>query len=145
MKITEYSSINKTGAAGKKKATSSASGDFMGLLSTSETEDTSSLPPTSDISSVASMDTLLSLQEIPDNEISKRQAVQEGKGALETLEKLRLALLTGGITDNMMSKLSAVTSINKQFINDSNLDSIIHDIELRAAVELAKLERASKN
>jgi hypothetical protein len=37
-----------------------------------------------------------------------------------------------------------VAQIKKQFINDSRLDAIIHDIELRAAVELAKLERASK-
>ncbi len=145
MKITEYSPVNKPSAAGKKKGVSSAAGDdFLGLLSVSETEETSSLPPAADIQSVTSMDTLLTLQEIPDNEMSKRQAIEDGKDALETLERLRLALLSGGISGNILSKLNEIANIRKQFINDSKLDSIIHDIELRAAVELAKLERASK-
>jgi hypothetical protein len=143
MKITEYSPINKTGSTAKKKGVSSASdGNFFGLLSANETESASSTPAASDVTA-ASMDALLALQEIPDNELAKRQAVEEGKGALETLERLRLDLLSGNISASILSKLSDISSLKKQFADDKDLNSIIQDIELRAAVELAKLQRAT--
>ena len=143
MKITEYSPISKTGGTAKKKGVSSTSdGNFFGLLSANETESTSSAPAASDVTAT-SMDALLALQEIPDNEIARRQAVQEGKGALETLERLRLDLLSGNVTVSLLNKLSDISNLKKQFANNSDLDAIIQDIELRAAVELAKLQRAT--
>ncbi|HEU5048582.1 MAG TPA: flagellar assembly protein FliX [Rickettsiales bacterium] len=145
MKIGEYSPVGKTGATGKKKGTSSVGGgDFLGLLSTGETESASASQPTSDVQSV-SMDALLSLQEMPDNEVARRQAMQEGSNIIETLDKLRLDLLTGKVSGNLLNRLNDLTRIKHQFTNDPRLESIIQDIELRAAVELAKLERAAKD
>lgn len=144
MKIGEYSPVNKAGATGKKKGTSSVGGgDFLGLLSTDEATSASASTPASDIQSV-SMDALLSLQEMPDNEIERRKAMQEGSNIIETLDKLRLELLTGNISGNLLNRLNDIAKIKHQVTNDPRLESIIQDIELRAAVELAKLERASK-
>lgn len=145
MKITDYSPVSKPGASAKKKGVSSSSdGGFFGLLSTSETESSTAPSPAADVQTLSSMDALLSLQEIPDNETTKQRAMEEGRGALETLEKLRLSLLSGTVSGNMLSKLGDISNLKKQAINDANLTSIINDIELRAAVELAKLERAAK-
>jgi hypothetical protein len=148
MKITDYAPLGKTSAASKKRnvssTSSSADGDFLGLLATEETEGVSALAAASDIQSVTSMDGLLSLQEMPEDEIKKRRAVQESKGALEALETLRLALLTGNIPEHLLHTLTKVVAIQKQRVDDPHLMSIIEDIELRAAVELAKLERASQ-
>lgn len=145
MKITDYSPINKPGGTAKKKSVSSSSdGNFFGLLSTSETEASAPTSGAPDVQSVSTMDALLSLQEIPDNETTKQRIMEEGRGALETLEKLRLSLLSGSISGNMLSKLSDISVLKKQAVNDANLTAILHDIELRAAVELAKLERAAK-
>lgn len=116
----------------------------MGLLSANETESTLSATPASDVAAT-SMDALIALQEIPDNELARRQAVQEGKGALETLERLRLDLLGGNVSIGTLTRLSDISNLRKQFGNDSSLDAILQDIELRAAVELAKLERATEN
>ncbi len=147
MKISDFSPVGKAGAAGKKKGTSSSSGaDFLGLLSSSgEAENSSPVTSASDISSINSMDTLLALQEMPDEEIQKHKAMQESKGTLEALESLRVALLTGSISGNLVHNLKNVIAIQKQRVNDPRLMSIINDIELRAAVELAKLERASEH
>lgn len=145
MKVGEYSPISKSSQASKKKGTSSAGGDFLGLLSANEAESTSSTTPATDIQSVSSMDALLSLQEIPDNELAKRKAVQEGRNTIETLDKLRLDLLTGNVSGNIVNRLNEIVKLRKQFANDKKLDAIMQDIELRAAVELAKLERASKH
>jgi Class II flagellar assembly regulator len=146
VKITDYASIGKAGAASKKKnvsSTGTADGEFMGLLSTDEAEAAGPAATASDIQPV-SMDALLSLQEMPDDEIKKRRAVQESKGTIEALETLRLALLSGSIPEHLLHTLTKVVAIQKQRVDDPRLMSIIEDIELRAAVELAKLERASK-
>ncbi len=148
MKINEYSPTQKSGAANKKKAASSSSGtegDFLGLLSTNETESVGPAPATSDIQPVSSMDALLSLQEIPDDELQKRKAMQESSGTIEALETLRLALLSGSIPEHLLTTLGKVVAVQKQRVDDPRLMSIIQDIELRAAVELAKLERARKH
>lgn len=146
MKITDYAPINKSGAAGKKKnVSSSGSAEFLGLLSADETEASSPVAAAADLAPVTSMDALLSLQEMPEDEIKKRRAVQESQGALEALESLRLALLSGNIPEHLLHTLTKVVSVQKQHVNDPRLTSIIEDIELRAAVELAKLERATQH
>jgi len=148
MKITEYAPVNKSSAANRKKAASSVSsdGDFLGLLSTTETESASSAPSAPDIQPVTSMDALLSLQEIPDDELRKRKAaVQESEGTLEALQTLHHALLSGSIPEHLLHTLGKVVAVQKQRVDDPHLRSIIEDIELRAAVELAKLERAARH
>jgi hypothetical protein len=148
MKITEYSPLSKSSATKKKSATSAsgASGEFLGLLSADETESAVSLTPAPELQPVTSMDMLLSLQEIPDDEIKKRKAVvAESNGTLEALETLRLALLAGSVPEHLLHTLGKVVAVQKQRVDDPRLMSIIEDIELRAAVELAKLERASKH
>jgi len=146
MKIGDNVPLGKAGAASKKKAaSSSSSGDFFGLVSASDTEGAAAVSSLSDAQPVTSMDALLSLQEIPDEELRKRKAVQESKGTLEALETLRLALLTDSIPEHLLHTLSNVVAIQKQRVDDPHLMSIIEDIELRAAVELAKLERATKH
>lgn len=145
MKITEFSPVNKTAATAKKKAVGSASGgDFMGLLSTSETENAAPAAPMSDVLPTNSMNALLTLQEMPDDEIARRRAVLESKGTIEALETLRVGLLTGSIPEHLLQRLTDVVALQKQQVEDPRLRSLIEDIELRAAVELAKLERASR-
>jgi len=146
MKIADYAPVAKPGAAAKKKSVSSASaseGEFLGLLSANEVESAAPLLPPSDAQPVTSMDALLSLQEMPEDEIKKRRAVQESQGTLEALETLRLALLTGSVPEHLLHTLTKVVAVQKQRVSDPRLMSVIEDIELRAAVELAKLERAS--
>jgi len=146
MKIGDFAPVNKARAAGKKKDVSSASepdGGFLGLLATGETDGAAATSPAADIQPV-SMDALLSLQEMPEDELKKRRALQESQGALEALETLRLALLSGSIPEHLLHTLTKVVAIQKQQLGDPRLLSIIEDIELRAAVELAKLQRASQ-
>jgi hypothetical protein len=146
MKISDYASVGKTAATGKKKAASSAASTddgFLGLLSAGESESVAASANASDIQPV-SMDALLSLQEMPEDEIKKRKAVQQSQFTLEALETLRHALLEGSVPEHLLSTLHRVVSAQREHVSDPRLTAIIDDIELRAAVELAKLERASK-
>jgi hypothetical protein len=146
MKITEYSPVTKTSSTTRKKAVggSSSDGGFLGLLSASDVQDTSPATPMSDVIPSNSMSALLSLQEIPDDELSRRKAMQESHGTLEALETLRVGLLTGSIPERLLQTLTKVVAQQKQQVNDPRLMSLIEDIELRAAVELAKLERSAR-
>lgn len=146
MKITNYSPINKTGSTTRKKGVgaSSEGGGFLGLLASDETESATATAPMADVIPPSSMNALLSLQEMPDDELARRKAVQEGSGTLEALETLRVALLSGSVPEHLLSRLSDVVALQKQRVEDPHLMSLIEDIELRAAVELAKLERSSR-
>lgn len=144
MKVTDYSPVSKVSSASRKKGVSSTSGDFLGLLSTSEATDVTAPAPMSDVIPAASMNALLSLQEMPDDEIIRRKALQESEGTLEALETLRIGLLTGSIPEHLLRKLTDVVAMQRQRVHDPRLMSLIDDIELRAAVELAKLERSSR-
>jgi hypothetical protein len=146
MKITDFSPVNKAKAATKKKDSSSVGGgDFLGLLSTNETETTTPPSAMQEMPQVNSLDGLLSLQELPEDELRKRKAVvEDGEETIEALETLRHALLTGTVPEHLLQTLGKVVAAQKQQVNDPRLMSIIEDIELRAAVELAKLERASQ-
>lgn len=146
IKINDYAPAGKTSVVGKKKnvsSSSSAGGDFLGLLSADEVDNVTPLTAASDLQPVTSMDALLSLQEMPEDEIRKRRAVQESRGTLEALETLRMALLDGAVPEHLLQTLTRVVAVQKQHVDDPHLMSVIEDIELRAAVELAKLERAS--
>lgn len=145
MKITDYSPIAKPGATSRKRgADSSAGAGFLGLLSDAEVETASSVAPMSDVIPASSMGALLSLQEMPDDEIARRRAVQDGGTTLEMLETLRVGLLTGSIPEHLLKTLSGVVALQKQYVDDPRLMGLMEDIELRAAVELAKLERSAR-
>jgi Class II flagellar assembly regulator len=145
MKITEYSPVTKTSATTRKKELASSAGaGFLGLLSASEVEGAAPTNPMADVLPSSSMNALLSLQEMPDDELARRKAVQESRGTIEALETLRIGLLTGSIPEHLLQTLTNVVALQKQRVDDPRLMSLIEDIELRAAVELAKLERAAR-
>ncbi len=89
---------------------------------------------------VAGVGALLALQEVPDAAEQRRQAVHRSSDILDELEQLRLGLLTGGIPRPRLQRLMNLLRDRPGEYADPRLDSIIADIEVRAAVELAKLE-----
>jgi len=141
MKVGEYSPVSKAGRATGKKNVSAAGGDFLGLLGIKEPDATPQIAFTNDVQSL-SMDTLLSLQQMPEEEFNRKKALQDSFDLLDTLDNLRNSLLGGEISKNTLAKLQNIVALKKQIGNDSRLKDIIADIELRAAVEIAKLENS---
>ena len=73
-------------------------------------------------------------------ERKRERLVKQGKTMLETLEKLRQQLLIGAIPAHTLSELAATLATQRETIADPRLMELMDDIELRVAVELAKLE-----
>lgn len=69
----------------------------------------------------------------------KRKNIQWGNDLLDQLESLRSNLLTGNISHKDLIKLSHSLNTKKENITDPQLHEIIREIEIRVAVELAKL------
>lgn len=84
------------------------------------------------------LDALLSLQEVTPEPISRQAAEQHGKALLDELDRLRHQLLNGNATPEVLTRLSDMASARKGEVQDPRLREIIEEIELRAAVELAK-------
>lgn len=141
MKITEYGPV-KAGGNVKKPGQSSGTSSFSQLLSLSDSESAAPVGQMSDVAAT-SMPNLLALQEVSEEEQRRKKLAEKGEDLLDSLETLRLQILVGAVPPNVLRQLSHQLAMEKQQVNDPKLMALIDDIELRAAVELAKLEMAA--
>jgi hypothetical protein len=86
------------------------------------------------------VDVLLSAQEMPDALASRRRGVQRGNALLDRLDDLRHALLSGVLPRARLDELANLARTARETIDDPRLVAILDDIDLRVAVELAKLD-----
>lgn len=144
MKIDSLGTTSNVKRTEKKKKTSSAgSAAFAGLLSdVAESEEVATPPAISESAALTDINPMLSLQEVPDDEVTRKQAMKHGRMSLDILEDLRHQLLMGTIPISTLEKLDGIIQKQRQNCNDPSLEAILYDIEVRAAVELAKLEVA---
>lgn len=88
---------------------------------------------------VQGLDALLALQEVPDALSGRAKARQHGERLLEILDQIRLDILTGRLPRSRLEQLSGQLAQRREAVDDPRLAEVIDQIELRAAVELAKL------
>src|ERR1700733_14198652 len=84
------------------------------------------------------IDALIALQGVEDPVERRRRAVKHGRRALDALDELKLGLLAGTLDQGTMLRLKSVAAALKDGSGDEKLDSVLAEIELRVAVELAK-------
>jgi len=88
---------------------------------------------------MAAVESLLSLQEVADGLGGRRRAVARGEKLLDELDELRHALLIGAVPRDRLAALAQFAGETAPLVDDPRLAEILGEIELRAAVELAKL------
>jgi len=71
----------------------------------------------------------------------QKQAVEKSEKLLEQLDDLRLSIITGSIPRNTLQNLSSILQDKIETVADERLRNILLEIETRAKVELAKLEK----
>jgi hypothetical protein len=89
------------------------------------------------------VDTLLALQEVDDPLARRQQAVKRAYDILDLLDSIRLGLIAGGIPQRQLSALVDLVESRRDSFVDPQLSGLVDEIELRAKVEIAKLEQAS--
>ena len=93
---------------------------------------------------IGALDSILMLQGLDDSMDGRGKAVAHGENLLDMLDQVRDGLLAGGVPRATLNRLAnAVTRRQEQF-NDPKLQGVLDEIELRAHVELAKLEMSDK-
>lgn len=137
MRISNTPPIKPTDKTGKKKSSSSSSDvDFEGFLGgASESSEASQAQEAQEVNN------FLFMQEVSDEEINRQKGMQQGKMALKALEELHRDILLGRIPESTLKKLEDVTAKKRETFTDPRLTQLLNEIELRAAVELAKLQR----
>lgn len=118
----------------KKKSGSVSGGGFSAYMSDG-VEKTSSTMPTIPISALAM------LNEVEDAVEAPKKSVERGNDMLDELEKIRDGLLFGGISVSRLENIQRMLANKQGMVQDPKLAEIIEEIEIRAAVELAKLGR----
>ena len=87
------------------------------------------------------LDTMLAVQAREDEKERRKRHSQHGRDLIDGLDRLKAALLGGSVPLAELSRLKAMLEQRRDTSGDPRLDGIIAEIELRAAVELAKLGR----
>ncbi|MBB4210425.1 class II flagellar assembly regulator [Rhodothalassium salexigens DSM 2132] len=112
------------------------------LDETADTAATEAKAPASAAAPVAATGSLLALQEAPDPaEEGRAKGMMRARSLLDQLEEVRRGLLLGAIPQNRLEALARMARQNREAFTDPRLNALLDEIELRAEVELAKLEQ----
>jgi hypothetical protein len=96
---------------------------------------------TGGVSSAMPMDALFALQANEDSTERKKRQVKRGHDLLDGLDRLKAALLGGVIPGAQLSELKRQLEQRRENTDDPRLEELLGHIELRVAVEIAKLGR----
>lgn len=91
-------------------------------------------------SAVNSVDALLALQSVGDYREAKKRATERAMGLLDVLDDLKLALLEGGVPRQRLVALMDMLKTRRDDTQDPRLEAMLDEVEVRAAVELAKYD-----
>lgn len=141
MKVSTTSSTSATGAA--SNGAKPAAEGFSQLLGAGAA---SALAPASAVSGsapVSGISALLALQGIGGPE-ARARALRKGRRLLDALDRLQAAMLGEGPTKRHLALLTGALAEQREASGDLGLDETLNWAEVRAAVEAAKLEKASE-
>lgn len=141
MKIEGPNKSSGTQSTSKSGAKKSGGGGFDSLID--ETEEAATQTPASRATSVGALGALLLLQEAESgtSEEARKKAKKRGIDLLDHLDQIRMGLLTGELKKSTIQQLAQTIATHREStIMDPKLTAVLDEIDLRAQVELAKLE-----
>jgi hypothetical protein len=92
-------------------------------------------------SPLAALGTVLAAQEAQDEAGGRRRALLRGHDLLDELNQIRIGLLEGGWPVASIRRLTGLLQAARSSVSDVRLNGVLDEIELRAAVELAKRQQ----
>jgi len=122
----------------KSKKTGSAGGASFSEFLT-EPEEVGPATPVVNVAGVTLFAAMQAAEHATDQE-QRRQAIVRADDLLMELEDLRLGLLLGSYTVTQLRNLASRLNSQRANIQDPQLMALLNEVELRAAVELAKYE-----
>jgi hypothetical protein len=125
---------NALAAPAAAPAARRASGGAFKLTSDS----TQAATATGALRTISGIDALLALQGVEDATERRKRAVQKGRAALDALDELKVAVLSGTLEPDSLRRLKVLGGEIQGDTGDPRLDGVLGEIRLRVEVELAK-------
>ena len=94
-------------------------------------------------SPLAALSTVLAAQEAQDAPGKHGRALARGRSLLDELDQIRVGLLEGTWPEASMRRLAGLLQAARPAVSEAKLAAVLNEIELRAAVELAKRQHVS--
>lgn len=135
MEIKGTGRIETSAVKRKTSASAAASGFSVSEASESQTQAIVAGP-----GPIAALDSILMLQGLDDSTQGRSKGLAHGEQLLDLLDSVRDGLLAGEIPRATLNKLAAAVTRRHEVFADPKLQDVLDQIELRAHVELAKLE-----
>ena len=110
-----------------------------GGFSVDESDAPKSTQPAASLRTIGGIDALIALQGQDDPAERRRRAVKRGRTALDALDELKIEVLGGTLGPSTLLRLKSATADLRDASGDDRLDSVLAEIELRLAVEIAKM------
>jgi hypothetical protein len=120
-------------------APSTAKRPASGGFSLDQSDATQGGQPVAALRTIGGIDALLALQGQDDKAERRRRAVTRGRSALDALDELKTELLAGNLGPSTLQRLKSATADLLDASGDERLDGVMAEIDLRLAVEIAKL------
>ena len=139
----EIKSTSRVGSSSVRRASSSTSSSDSAF----KVSDTAEQPRAASVAApgtIASVESILTLQGIDDSTSGRSRGLQHGERLLDMLDEVRDGLLAGGIPRATLTRLATAVSKRQEGFADPKLQGVLDEIELRARVELAKLEQSDQ-
>jgi len=134
MKITGPNSTSSVSSS-KRKGVSRAGGE---TFAPEQAGQTAAAVSTQSAAAVQSVDAILALQSVGDFTEAKKRATDRAFDLLDVLDELKIALLEGGLPKAKLQALMQLLQSRRDATHDAQLEAALDEVEIRAAVELAK-------
>jgi hypothetical protein len=144
MEIKGTGRVNSTGVRRVGGGTSGGSSSSSSSFTVSETTEQPRAATVAAPGTIASVESILTLQGMDDSTGGRSKGVQYGEHLLDMLDEVRDGLLSGGIPRGTLNRLATAVSRRQEGFADPKLQNVLDEIELRARVELAKLEQSDR-
>jgi Class II flagellar assembly regulator len=141
MKVTGPGGIGSSSSA---RPARDAGGEGFRIVTPEAPPETSQASSVSAARGVMGVEALLALQDVGSPLERKRRAVRRAGRILDVLDEIRIGLLAGELGGADLDRLRRAVRDERERTDDPALEAVLDEIELRAAVEAAKLEQAGR-
>jgi hypothetical protein len=129
-------------SVGPKAAARPAGGEGFRIAAPGPAAGPSQTASVASTGSVMGVDALIALQDVGGPLERRRRAVGRASRMLDALDDIKAGLLAGELSMGDLDRLRRAVRDERSHTDDANLEAVLDEIELRAAVEVAKLEVA---
>lgn len=137
MKVDGSRPIDSARTARSRPAASAGSG-----FSLQNAEEAKAVTSVSGPSALSGVDALIALQGTPDPAGQRARAARRGRDMLDLLDEVRVGMIVGQVSRGTLQSLLSLVNAQREDFIDPSLSQVLDEIDLRARVELAKLNFA---